>query len=65
MISYHHNQISDFLDKVLKKVSKEIVNDNNNDSKDKVSKKVSKEIVNDNNNDNGDSISLKSNQKPR
>ena len=59
------NQISDFVDKVLKKVSKEIANDNNNDSKDKVLKKVSKEIVNDDNKDNGDNISLKSNQKPR
>ena len=75
------NQISNFVDKVLKKVSKEIANDskakvlkkvskeiandNNNDSKDKVLKKVSKEIVNDDNNDNGDNISLKSNQKPR
>ena len=35
------NQISDFVDRVLKKVSKEIVNDDN--------KKVSKEIVNDDN----------------
>ena len=35
------NQISNFVDKVLKKVSKEIVNDDN--------KKVSKEIVNDDN----------------
>ena len=35
------NQISDFVDEVLKKVSKEIVNDDN--------KKVSKEIVNDDN----------------
>ena len=33
------NQICDFVDEVLKKVSKEIVNDDN--------KKVSKEIVND------------------
>ena len=47
------NQISDFVDEVLKKVSKEIVNDDNN----KVSKgivnddnkKISKEIVNDDN----------------
>ena len=35
------NQISNFVDEVLKKVSKEILNDDN--------KKVSKEIVNDNN----------------
>ena len=50
------NQISDFVDKVLEKVSKEIVNDNNNDSKDKVLKKVSKEIANDNNNDSKDKV---------
>ena len=59
------NQISDFVDRVLKKVSKEIVNDDNkkvskeiaNDDKKKVSKetvnddnkKVSKEIANDDN----------------
>ena len=62
------NQISNFVDKVLKKVSKEIVNDDNNDNDnndsednqisnfvDKVLKKVSKEIVNDDNKDNGDS----------
>ena len=46
------NQISNFVDRALKKVSKEIVNDDNNDSEDKVLKKISKEIVND---DNGDS----------
>ena len=50
------NQISNFVDRVLKKVSKEIVNDNkdNGDGEDKVLKKVSKKIVNDNK-DNGDS----------
>ena len=36
-----NNQISNFVDEILKKVSKEIVNDDN--------KKVSKDIVNDDN----------------
>ena len=60
---------NDSEDKVLKKVSKEIVNDDNkdndnNDSEDKVLKKVSKEIVNDDSK-NDDNIALKSNQKSR
>ena len=46
------NQISNFADEVLKKVSKEIVNDDN--------KKVSKEIVND---DNGNDDAKKSQRK--
>ena len=51
------NQISDFVDRVLKKVNKEIVNDDSEDNQisnfvDKVLKKVSKKIANDNNNDN-------------
>ena len=45
------NQISNFVDEVLKKVSKKIVNDDN--------KKVSKEIVND---DNKKMMMLKKNQ---
>ena len=60
---------NDSEDKVLKKVSKEIVNDDNkdndnNDSEDKVLKKVSKEIVNDDSK-NDNNIALKSNQKSR
>ena len=50
------NQISDFVDRVLKKVSKEIANDDN--------KKVSKEIVNDDNKKNAD-VKKKSNQKSK
>ena len=52
------NQISNFVDEVLKKVSKEIVNDDNKKvSKEIVNddnKKVSKEIVNDDNKKNAD-----------
>ena len=52
------NQISNFVDEVLKKVSKEIVNDDNKKvSKEVVNddnKKVSKEIVNDDNKKNAD-----------
>ena len=50
------NQINNFVDSVLKKVSKEILNDDNDDSEDKVLKKVSKEIVNDDNGDNEDKV---------
>ena len=53
------NQISNFVDRVPKKVNKEIVNDDSDDNQisnfvDKVLKKVSKEIANDDNNDNND-----------
>ena len=52
------NQISNFVDEVLKKVSKEIVNDDN--------KKVSKETVNDDNkkvNDDAKKNQIKSQRK--
>ena len=67
-----YNQISNFVDRVLKKVSKEIVNDDNkNDDGNADIKKVSKGIVNDDNkndnkNDDGNAdVKKKSNQKSK